>query len=85
MHYVYGFVVSTSQALTMDLLCATDRSSESGSGHGKRCKRAEPVTQRCGHKTASVTLDQYGHLYDDDLDEVARTMGTRCVYPQRVG
>jgi hypothetical protein len=32
-----------------------------------------------------MTLDQYGHLYDDDLDEVARTMGTHCVYPQGVG
>jgi integrase len=43
------------------------------------------VQRLLGHKTASMTLDQHGHLYDDDLDEVARTMGTHCVYPQGVG
>ncbi len=30
------------------------------------------VVQRLlGHKTAALTLDRYGHLYDDDLDTVA--------------
>jgi hypothetical protein len=24
-----------------------------------------------GHKTATMTLDQYGHLFPDDLDDVA--------------
>jgi hypothetical protein len=24
-----------------------------------------------GHKSASMTLDQYGHLFDDRLDDVA--------------
>ena len=27
-----------------------------------------------GHKTATMTLDQYGHLFPDDLDDVANKM-----------
>ncbi len=27
-----------------------------------------------GHKTATMTLDQYGHLFPDDLDDVADKM-----------
>lgn len=33
------------------------------------------VQRQLGHKTASMTLDNYGHLFDDDLDHVADRMG----------
>jgi integrase len=42
------------------------------------------VQRLLGHKTAVMTLDNYGHLYDDDLDEVARQMGTHFAYSQGV-
>lgn len=29
-----------------------------------------------GHKSATMTLDNYDHLFDDDLDGVAVRMGT---------
>ncbi|PZS19855.1 MAG: site-specific integrase, partial [Pseudonocardiales bacterium] len=29
------------------------------------------VQQMLGHKSATMTLDLYGHLFDDRLDEVA--------------
>jgi hypothetical protein len=29
------------------------------------------VQSELGHKTATMTLDQYGHLFPDDLDDVA--------------
>jgi hypothetical protein len=32
------------------------------------------VQLQLGHKTATMTLDQYGHMFDDDLDEVADKM-----------
>jgi integrase len=32
------------------------------------------VQRQLGHKTATMTLDQYGHLFDDDLDDVADKM-----------
>ncbi|MDL9936834.1 tyrosine-type recombinase/integrase [Gordonia sp. ABSL1-1] len=32
------------------------------------------VQRQLGHKSAAMTLDNYGHLYDDDLDEVASRM-----------
>jgi integrase len=32
------------------------------------------VQQMSGHKSATMTLDLYGHLYDDRLDEVAERM-----------
>jgi hypothetical protein len=28
-----------------------------------------------------MTLDNYGHLYPDELDQVAGQMGKECVYP----
>ncbi|WP_280383088.1 tyrosine-type recombinase/integrase [Nocardia wallacei] len=39
------------------------------------------VQKMLGHKTATMTLDLYGHLYDDDLDAVAEGMdaGARAV------
>ena len=30
-----------------------------------------------------MTLDNYGHLYEDDLDEVAQQLGMECLYPVR--
>ena len=32
------------------------------------------VQSQLGHKTATMTLDQYGHLFPDDLDGVADKM-----------
>ena len=32
------------------------------------------VQSQLGHKTATMTLDQYGHLFADDLDDVADKM-----------
>ena len=32
------------------------------------------VQSQPGHKTATMTLDQYGHLFPDDLDDVADKM-----------
>jgi integrase len=43
------------------------------------------VQRLLGHATATMTLDNYGHLYPDELDEVAREMGSFCVYPVRTG
>ncbi|MEC3952513.1 site-specific integrase [Nocardia sp. CDC153] len=33
------------------------------------------IQRQLGHKSASMTLDNYGHLFDDDLDGVADRMG----------
>lgn len=33
------------------------------------------VQRMLGHKTAAMTLDLYGHLYKDDLDDVAARLG----------
>jgi integrase len=38
------------------------------------------VQRLLGHATATMTLDNYGHLYPDELDEVARQMGAECLY-----
>jgi len=32
-----------------------------------------------------MTLDKYGHLYQDELDQVAQKMGAECAYPVRTG
>lgn len=37
--------------------------------------RVKTVQRQLGHKSAVMTLDQYGHLFDDDLDDVAELMG----------
>ena len=34
------------------------------------------IQRQLGHKDASMTLNQYGHLYEDDLDVVADAMDT---------
>jgi integrase len=41
------------------------------------------VQRLLGHATATMTLDNYGHLYPDDLDKVAQQMGAECAYPVR--
>jgi integrase len=38
------------------------------------------VQRLLGHATATMTLDNYGHLYPDELDEVAVQVGAACVY-----
>jgi integrase len=38
------------------------------------------VQRLLGHATTTMTLDTYGHLYRDDLDQVAQQMGAECVY-----
>ena len=35
---------------------------------------ANVKTAQLGHKTATMTLDQYGHLFPDDFDDVADKM-----------
>jgi integrase len=39
------------------------------------------VQRLLGHATATMTLDSYGHLYPDELDQVAQQMGAECAYP----
>jgi integrase len=34
------------------------------------------VQQMLGHKSSTMTLDLYGHLFPDRLDEVAEQLGT---------
>ena len=34
------------------------------------------VQRLLGHETASMTLDEYGHLYSDDLEQVAKQLET---------
>ena len=43
------------------------------------------VQAQLGHKSATMTLDQYGHLFPDDLDDVANKMDEPFirVRPQR--
>jgi integrase len=38
------------------------------------------VQRLLGHATATMTLDNYGHLYPDELDQVAEQMGAECVF-----
>jgi integrase len=39
-----------------------------------RGANVKTVQAQLGHKTATMTLDQYGHLFPDDLDDVAEKM-----------
>ena len=41
------------------------------------------VQTMLGHKTATMTLDTYGSLYEGDLDDVAVRMGSGFVYQVR--
>jgi len=43
---------------------------------GANVKTVKTVQSQLGHKTATMTLDQYGHLFPDDLDDVADKMDT---------
>jgi integrase len=43
------------------------------------------VQRLLGHKTATMTLDNHGHLYPDELDQVAQQMGAACVYGLSAG
>jgi integrase len=36
------------------------------------------VQRMLGHKRASLTLDRYGHLYEDDLEELAVRLDRKC-------
>jgi integrase len=38
------------------------------------------VQRMLGHATVTMTLDTYGHLYADDLDDVAQRLGAECAY-----
>jgi integrase len=43
--------------------------------HIKAGANIKVVQRQLGHATASMTLDRYGHLYKDDLDEAAKALG----------
>jgi integrase len=45
----------------------------------------ETAQRLLGHPTATMTLDNYGYMYPDELDQVAQQMGAECVYPVRTG
>ncbi|MFC9876828.1 tyrosine-type recombinase/integrase [Nocardia salmonicida] len=36
------------------------------------------VQRMLGHKTATLTLDLYGHLFDEDLDPVAAALDVKA-------
>lgn len=39
------------------------------------------IQRQLGHKSAAMTLDQYGHLFEDDLDVIADAMGSALFPP----
>lgn len=41
------------------------------------------VQRMLGHATATLTLDRYGHLFDDDLDHLAANLGESRAYSLR--
>jgi integrase len=41
------------------------------------------VQQMLGHKSATMTLDQYGHLFGDQLDDVADAMDAAVAHSRR--
>lgn len=43
-------------------------------GANRNQQKVKTVQAQLGHKTATMTLDQYGHLFPDDLDDVADKM-----------
>jgi len=43
------------------------------------------VQKLMGHKTATITLDRYGHLFPDDLDAVAEALDNAAAYWLRTG
>lgn len=42
------------------------------------------IQRQLGHKDAAMTLNQYGHLFEDDLDQVAEGM-ERLLFPDASG
>lgn len=42
------------------------------------------IQRQLGHKDAAMTLNQYGHLFDDDLDVVADALGA-VLFPDECG
>src|SRR5690606_5022455 len=44
---------------------------------------AKAVQRMLGHKTATLTLDRYGHLFDDDLDHLAANLSESRAYSLR--
>lgn len=40
------------------------------------------IQRQLGHKDAAMTLNQYGHLFEDDLDVIADAMGTALFPPE---
>jgi integrase len=46
----------------------------------RSCASIKTVQRLLGHATATMTVDNYGHLYPDELDEVAQQLGRDCVY-----
>jgi integrase len=44
--------------------------------HIKAGANIKVLQRQLGHATASMTLDRYGHLYKDDLDEAAKALGS---------
>jgi integrase len=54
------------------------RIASSGGVHVKTLQRM------LGHKTATLTLDRYGHLFPVDLDAAGKNMDS-AVYPLRTG
>lgn len=38
------------------------------------------MQRQLGHATATMTLDLYGHLYDDDLDALADALDRRIAH-----
>jgi len=43
------------------------------------------VQRMLGHATATMTLDKYGHLYDDDLTAPATAVSRSRAYALRTG
>ena len=43
------------------------------------------VQHQLGHKSATMTLDNYGHLFEDDLDTIADLMGAGLRHARELG
>lgn len=73
MHYEFGKIVKNAHLDHLDLtphkLRHTAASMAIASG-----ANVKVVQTMLGHKTATMTLDTYGHLWPDDLDQVADRM-----------
>jgi hypothetical protein len=72
----------TDQQPRVRALCHTAASLMIASG-----VNVKTVQSQLAHKTATMTLDQYGHLFPDDLDHVAEKMDCHSgpIYAGSVG